>query len=267
MGYDTPDDRTSSKSNEPICLITQNQEHEMIEQTRVNVQERYSDSASAYDRWREENPRGRIVSDHDIHMFNSIFPKEQGDMEVLEIGAGTGRFTLPALEKGFSFITTDINESMLDALRVKVDECGWADQCTIQTADIFNLEFDDLQFDYIFTLHVIPRFESLPDQVSAIKEISRVLKPKGRVLFNYSNKSSLYGLLRKKHTAKHSEIRAALKEANLRIVEMRGKWIMNRLLVNRLPLFLGKTIALIDRAMFRFLPSLAWDVYVVAEKE
>ena len=171
----------------------------MIEQTRVNVQERYSDSASAYDRWREENPRGRIVSDHDIHMFNSIFPKEQGDMEVLEIGAGTGRFTLPALEKGFSFITTDINESMLDALRVKVDECGWADQCTIQTADIFN--------------------------------------------------------------------RAALKEANLRIVEMRGKWIMNRLLVNRLPLFLGKTIALIDRAMFRFLPSLAWDVYVVAEKE
>lgn len=239
----------------------------MTEQTRINVQERYSETSGSYDKWREENPRGRLVSDHDIHMFNSIFPKEQGDTEVLEIGAGTGRFTLPALERGFTFITTDINESMLDALRAKVEECGWSDKCTIQVADIFNLSFDNDQFDFIFTLHVIPRFESLPDQIAAIKEISRVLKPGGRLLFNYSNKTSFYGFFRRKHTAKHSEIKKALKDANMHIVTMRGKWIMNRLLINKLPLFLGHLVGAIDRAMFRFLPCLAWDVYVIAEKD
>ena len=140
-------------------------------------------------------------------MFDCIFPKEQGDMEVLEIGAGTGRFTLPALERGFSFTTTDINQSMLDALKLKVEEQGWGEKCIIQTADIFNLEFEESQFDYIFTLHVIPRFESLSDQESAIKEISRVLKPGGRLLFNYSNKSSLWGLLRRKHTADRKSTR------------------------------------------------------------
>ncbi|MDP7004845.1 MAG: class I SAM-dependent methyltransferase [Phycisphaerales bacterium] len=239
----------------------------MTEQTRVNVQERYSETADSYDNWREENPRGRLVSNHDIHMFNSIFPEEQGDMEVLEIGAGTGRFTLPAIEKGFTFTTTDINESMLDTLMAKVEKCGWSDKIKTQTADIFNLDFDDSSFDFIFTLHVIPRFESLADQISAIKEISRVLKPGGRILFNYSNKSSFYGFFRSKHTAKHSEIRTALKDANLHIVTMRGKWVMNRMLVNRLPLFLGKLIGVIDRSLFRFMPNFAWDVYVIAEKK
>jgi ubiquinone/menaquinone biosynthesis C-methylase UbiE len=239
----------------------------MKEQTRVNVQERYNETAEGYDRWREENPRGRLVSDHDIAMFDCIFPKEQGNMEVLEIGAGTGRFTLPALERGFSFTTTDINQSMLDALKLKVEEQGWGEKCIIQTADIFNLEFEESQFDYIFTLHVIPRFESLSDQESAIKEISRVLKPGGRLFFNYSNKSSLWGLLRRKHTATHAEIKAALRESNMKIVTVKGKWLMNRLLINRLPLFLCRFIACIDKAMFGFLPSFAWDVYIVAEKQ
>ncbi len=239
----------------------------MTEQTRVNVQERYSETADSYDRWREENPRGRLVSDHDIHMFNSIFPKEQGDMEVLEVGAGTGRFTLPALDRGFQFTSTDINASMLDALRKKVEECGWADRCTIQTADIFNLEFEDASFDFIFTLHVIPRFESLADQIAAIGELSRVLKPGGRLLFNYSNQSSLYGVFRKKHTAKHTEIRSELKDARLRIVKIRGKWFMNRLLINKLPLFIGRLVSCIDRALFRFFPRFSWDVYVIVEKE
>jgi ubiquinone/menaquinone biosynthesis C-methylase UbiE len=239
----------------------------MTEQTRLNVQERYSETADSYDRWREENPRGRLVSDHDIHMFNSIFPTEQGDMEVLEVGAGTGRFTLPALERGFQFTSTDINESMLEALRKKVEECGWADKCTIQTADIFNLEFEDASFDLIFTFHVIPRFESLADQIAAIKELARVLKPGGRLLFNYSNKTSLYGAFRKKHTAKHSEIVKALSAVDLHIVKMRGKWVMNRLLINKLPLFLGKFVAWKDRVLFRFFPRFAWDVYVIAEKE
>ncbi|HJN80381.1 MAG: class I SAM-dependent methyltransferase [Phycisphaerales bacterium] len=239
----------------------------MTEQSRVNVQEIYSDIADSYDEWREENPRGRLVSDHDIHMFNSIFPKELGDGEVLEIGAGTGRFTLPVLERGVAFTATDVNESMLESLKVKVEECGFADKCKVQTADIFNLDFDDSSFGFIFTLHVIPRFQSLSDQVAAIKEIARVLKPGGRLLFNYSNRTSLYGLLRKKHVAKHSEIKAALKDANMRIVTMRGKWLMSRLLVNRLPLFLGKLVGLTDRAMSRFLPGFAWDVYIIAEKQ
>jgi ubiquinone/menaquinone biosynthesis C-methylase UbiE len=239
----------------------------MTEQTRVNVQERYSQVADSYDQWREENPRGRIVSDHDINLFNSIFPKELGDTEVLEIGAGTGRFTLPVLERGLAFTTTDINESMLEALKVKVAECGFADKCKIQTADIFNLDFGDSSFGFIFTLHVIPRFESLSDQVAAINELARVLKPGGRLLFNYSNKRSFYGLLRRKHTAKHSEIKAALRDANMRIVTMRGKWLMNRILVNKLPLFLGRLLGLTDRAMSRFLPNFAWDVFIIAEKK
>ncbi len=239
----------------------------MTEQTRVNVQERYSGTADSYDKWREANPRGRLVSDHDIQLFNSMFPSSQDGMEVLEIGAGTGRFTLPVLEKGFAFTTTDINESMLESIRNKVEERGLADQCTIKVANIFDMDFEDSTFDFIFTIHVIPRFESLADQIAAINEISRVLKPGGKLFFNYSNKRSLWGMMRRKHTAKHTEMVKALEEAGLQIVRLKGKWIVNRLLINRVPLFVGRFLTAIDRMLSNFLPSLAWDVFIIAQKK
>ena len=239
----------------------------MSERSRELVKDTYSNTAESYDRIRETDPHGRLISDHDIHLFESIFPKSQGNMDVLELGAGTGRFTLPVLERGFEITTTDVNESMIEAIQKKVADKGWEDKCHAQTADIFNLSFDDSSFDYIFTIHVIPRFTTLQDQVAAIHEIGRVLKPGGRVLFNYSNKCSLFGLFNKRFTTKPSEIKLALRDAKLHIVTKRGKWLLNRSVVNRLPLFVSHIVARIDRCLFRFFPNLSWDVFIVAEKE
>jgi len=239
----------------------------MSERSRELVKETYSNNAESYDRVRETDPHGRLISDHDILLFKSIFPKSQGDKDVLEIGAGTGRFTLPVLEMGFELTTTDVNDSMIEAIRKKVAERGWEDKCHAQTADIFNLSFDDTSFDYIFTIHVIPRFTTLEDQIAAIKEIGRVLRPGGRVLFNYSNKHSLFGLFNRRFTTKPSQIKQTLHDANLHIVTKRGKWLLNRSVVNRLPLFASRMVALVDRCLFRFFPNFSWDVFIVAEKE
>lgn len=239
----------------------------MATRTREDVKRIYAEDAEGYDRVRLEDPRGQLVSNHDVRLFEQLFPNESGEMRVVEIGAGTGRFTLPALARNFHIIATDVNASMLERLSSKVAKIGWSERCSVQTEDIFNLSFDDASVDYIFCLHVIPRFATLEDQRAAIRELSRVLKPGGHLLFNYNNRRSMYGLLYKGYSTKPSEMKEILNEANLSVQTQRGKWLVSRRLINRLPLFMGRLIAVFDRCLSRFWPDCAWDVFVVAAKE
>ena len=52
----------------------------------------------------------------------------------------------------------------------------------------------------------------------------------------------------------------------MRIIDQRGKWLLNRRLLDKLPLFVGRCLAAIDRALERVRPNRAWDVFLVAEK-
>lgn len=239
----------------------------MANRTREDVKRIYASDADQYDKVRLLDKRGQIVSNHDVRLFEQMLPVEPGNMRVVEIGAGTGRFTLPALARNYHITATDVNQSMLELLSGKVAEKGWSDRCKIQTEDIFNLSFEDNSIDYLFCLHVIPRFATLEDQDAAIREMVRVLKPGGRLLFNYNNRSSFYGLLYKGYSTKSSEMKAILVKANMKIQMQRGKWFVNRTLINKIPLFMGRLLVMFDRLMLRFLPNSAWDIFLVAHKE
>jgi len=238
----------------------------MTSQTRDAVRQIYSKDAPAYDRERLEDRRGLLLSNHDLWLFEQMFPQQQENMKVLEIGAGTGRFTIPVLNRGFRVLATDINQAMLDLLQQKLEAMGLAAQCQIQLADVFKLALPSNEFDYVYSLHVIPRFMTLNDQRAALAEIGRVLKPGGTLLFNYRNIRSPFGLFYREYGAKPAQIEDALRDAGLRIVQTRGKWLLNRTLLNHLPMFANRVLAAADRRLTRFWTTRAWDVFVIARK-
>ncbi len=233
---------------------------------REIVQRMYAADAHAYDRVRLEEERGVLLSRHDLALFEAMLPDPGPGWLVLEAGAGTGRFTLAALNRGHTVIATDINDSMLALLRQKVEALGLTDRCNVREADIFRLDFPDAHFDLAISLHVIPRFLCLEDQRAAIKEVARTLKPGGKLLFNYRNSRSFYAAAYQGHAATPGQIRAILDEAGLRIVITRGKWLLNKKVLSRLPLFAGRALAAVDRGLRRFWTGGAWDVFVLAEK-
>lgn len=241
-------------------------ENSLSNDTRSFVREHYSKDAAEYDRVRLEDPKGRLLSDHDVWLFLKMLPPASPELRTLEVGAGTGRFTLPALDRGYHIVATDINEEMLRLLREKIQQRHLEDRCTVKIDDIFQLSFNPAEFDFAFTLHVIPRFLTLDDQAAALKELGRVLKPGGKLLFNYRNIRSPYGWLYKGHGATPDQIDRMLRDAGMKIVEQRGKWLLNKTLITRLPLFLGKMISACDRLTARVWTTRAWDVFVLAEK-
>jgi SAM-dependent methyltransferase len=98
----------------------------------------------------------------------------------LEIGAGTGYFTLNLLRAGVvaEAVATDISLGMLQALEASADELGLEVQTVCTEAE--GLPFPDASFDLVFGHAVL---HHLPDLDGAFAEFARVLRPGGTVAF------------------------------------------------------------------------------------
>lgn len=237
----------------------------MTTESREILRKFYSENEDDYDAYRVDDPRGAVQYANEQWIFRQMFGATEKD-RVLEFGAGTGRFTVVAAATGAHITATDINENMLSRLKDRVAGAIAKGRVDVRREDVFHLSFADDSFDWVYGIHMIPRLGSLADQREALAEIVRVLKPGGRLLFNYSNRSSMYGIFLKKHSASWAEIDAVLKELGMVVLDQRVKWLLTRSALARVPVSVGKIAAAIDRRLSRFAPSLAFDVYLLAEK-
>ena len=105
-------------------------------------------------------------------------PEPFGD--ALEIGAGTGYFSLNLLQLGLigSATATDISPGMLASLEANAAELGLA--VTTEVSDAELLPFDDQSFDLVFGHAVL---HHVPDLERAFAELHRVLRPGGALAF------------------------------------------------------------------------------------
>jgi ubiquinone/menaquinone biosynthesis C-methylase UbiE len=106
----------------------------------------------------------------------------------LEIGAGTGYFTLNMLRAGVieEAICSDISPGMLSTLETNARRAGLEVQT--RPADAERLPFPDQSFDLVFGHAVL---HHIPDLPRAFSEFARVLAPAGTLLF--AGEPSRYG--------------------------------------------------------------------------
>ncbi|MGA9875105.1 MAG: class I SAM-dependent methyltransferase [Solirubrobacteraceae bacterium] len=106
----------------------------------------------------------------------------------LEIGSGTGYFTLNLMRAGLigQATCTDISPGMLAALSANAQRLD-LDVTTVPT-DAERLPFEDERFDLVIG-HAI--LHHIPDLAQAFREFARVLAPGGTVLF--AGEPSRYG--------------------------------------------------------------------------
>jgi ubiquinone/menaquinone biosynthesis C-methylase UbiE len=110
---------------------------------------------------------------------DALDPKP-GD-RILEVGPGTGYYTLDAAEwvgpEG-SIDIFDIQQEMLDHTIVRAEESGIGNIRPTQ-GDAQVLPYEDASFDAAF---LVTTLGEIPNQQAAISEFSRVLKPGGKLV-------------------------------------------------------------------------------------
>lgn len=104
-----------------------------------------------------------------------ISPYLNKDMDVLELACGSGQFSFSLSNMTKSWIGTDFSEQMI----IEAKKRGGGDNLSFEVADAGKLSFANEKFNCALianALHIMPK----PDR--AMREIYRVLKPKGILL-------------------------------------------------------------------------------------
>lgn len=106
---------------------------------------------------------------------------DTGFTRALEIGAGTGYFSLNLMASGVieQLTCTDISTGMVEALSANAGLLGLESVRAVR-ADAESLPFPDASFDLVLGHAVL---HHLPDLDRAFAEFRRVLRPGGRILF------------------------------------------------------------------------------------
>jgi SAM-dependent methyltransferase len=149
---------------------------------RAQVRKVYETIADEYD---ERIPGNGVVDE--------IFTDSEADFllgkvrscdDVLDLGCGTGRFTLPLAERARSVSGLDMSPMMLATARKKLADRGL--EADLHEGDMADLPFDDASFDVVVSMLAlmhIPR----QDRQQVFSEAARVLRPGGRLLIGVKN--------------------------------------------------------------------------------
>lgn len=116
-----------------------------------------------------------------VSRIRKIFPAE---CTVLDIGCGGGFLSNALSANGMTVTGVDLSQESLDVAR-RYDSTG---KVTYLTADAYKLPFPDQSFDVVTAMDFLEHVDR-PEAV--VKEISRVLKPRGVFFFHTFNRNLL----------------------------------------------------------------------------
>jgi phosphatidylethanolamine/phosphatidyl-N-methylethanolamine N-methyltransferase len=100
------------------------------------------------------------------------------DDHVLEVGVGTG-MSLPLYPRRCSVTAVDLSESMLERAHARTARYNIGHVQLIQM-DATHLDFPDNSFDIVYAPYFI---SCVPDPIAVTREMRRVCRPQGRLVF------------------------------------------------------------------------------------
>lgn len=97
---------------------------------------------------------------------------------LLEVGVGTG-LSLPLLPRNIEITGIDLSQKMLDQAQKRIAKLGYR-HVRLLKMDATTLDFPDESFDRVLAAYFI---STVPDPVTVVRELMRVTKPGGYLLF------------------------------------------------------------------------------------
>lgn len=137
-----------------------------------------------------------LASEYDT-MPNVVIDSEENDFyklignvknkKILDVGCGTGRYSIPLAKKGAEVEGIDISPGMLRKARRKVKRKNL--KIKFKKSGMTNLPYEDNSFDLVISSLAI---DHVKDFDKAIKEMTRVCKNKGHIIISTIHPSIYY---------------------------------------------------------------------------
>ncbi len=151
-----------------------------------NIAGFYDGLAPDYDREQESGGQRRLRGQEEKRVLQKISQRIRSGDRVLEIGAGTGRLTIPLAEAAASVVAVDASQAMLTILKKKAARRGIANIEFVH-ADIRALE----GFRKLDAVFAVSSLEYIPDLADFLCDIHKMLRPGGVLCLTIARRSAL----------------------------------------------------------------------------
>ncbi len=146
----------------------------------------FDTQAKDYDEW-YQTKLGNFIDKVETDLAFKLFKPEEG-MKVLDVGCGTGNFSIKLAKLGCKVVGIDISDEMLTIARKKAKGLD----IEFYNMDIYDLDFDDNEFDAVFSMAA---FEFIDKPQNAIEQLFSVTKEGAQILIGTISRDSKWGAL------------------------------------------------------------------------
>ncbi len=225
------------------------------ESVRQYYREQYH--ARLYDHVRFENAGGRLIDAWEKEIVTGFFEDHPPGAPILEVAAGTGRFSLMLARQGHTITAVDSSPEMLGQLQETASAEGLPITCVL--ADAFGLPFAEGAFQTVFSMRFVWHFRAVDRVIHELKRVSRE-----HVVFDLINQFSLAALTaplsnkvfyRNLHTQLTTRRRALqiLQSVGLRLEAEKPAFAFPFICYRRIPA-ISRPLHWVDRFLLRYLP-------------
>lgn len=164
---------------------------------KVSVKQHFTDNASFWDELYAEGREKRDFYSHEIkrrkevvfELFNKF--KIPQYKKAIDVGCGAGFYVTDLGEYNLDVYASDISPRMIDLTQARTKRLA-TKSVKLLCADCEKLPFPDEYFDVVLCIGVL---SYVPDELSILKELRRILKKDGLIIFNVPNVLKLRNVL------------------------------------------------------------------------
>jgi 2-polyprenyl-3-methyl-5-hydroxy-6-metoxy-1,4-benzoquinol methylase len=158
-----------------------------------HVERHFDETSGIWQRlYDEQTVLGRIFRERQARAVEWAVVAVGGAGRALDVGCGAGGLAVELARRGFAVEAMDSSEAMVANARAAVEQHGVADSVVVSRGDVHDLSYEDEAFDVVVALGVLPWVRS---PVEAMREMARVLRPGGHLIFTCDNAFALQLLL------------------------------------------------------------------------
>jgi ubiquinone/menaquinone biosynthesis C-methylase UbiE len=160
-------------------LLAINTAYENIMEKPIDAASFYDQIASIYDDSWEKEPLSKYIDALKWHVIEKALPsKPKG--EILELGGGTGHWTIPLAKSGHRVTMIEISAGMLSVAREKMNAANLENLVELHHGDMEQLsDFSSDHYDLVLTTGGPLNYCS--DYRQVLRQMRRVCKPGGYV--------------------------------------------------------------------------------------
>lgn len=220
-----------------------------------------------YDSERFTSKAGQMFDLYEKGVVISNLPEDL-NINILDAGAGTGRFTIELAKRGLNVVSCDYSDSMLNIIKSKVKENDLVNNVSTSKQDITNLTFENNKFDYICCMRVLVNLDTKENIINTVNEFKRVCKPGGSIVLDIVNSRSvsIFGGRNDSYLTMNEFKEIISSSESLEIRECFGRRILSQTAFEKAPEFLLGALDSIDKTLSRLFPSLCVRIYFVLIK-